>query len=102
MTQALDERILTLHPEGKQGVNITRGRYDEMRRALLAVIPRRVGGVPFASLADAVRGRLDPAVFGPEDSVTWYVVTVKQDLEARGTIEQVPGVRPQHLRRPSR
>ena len=94
-----DDRILTLHPAGKQGVRIERAKYDAMRRALLKVIPRRKDGVAFGDLADLVKPKLDRRAFPPEASVRWYVVTVKQDLEARGDIEQVPGVRPQRVRR---
>ena len=96
-----DDRIQTLHPEkGKQGVRIERAKYEPMRRAILAAVPRLEAGISFKELKEAVRPHLAAAGFPPEASVNWYLVTVKQDLEARGTIEQVPGVRPQHLRRP--
>ena len=32
-------------------------------------------------------------------SVSWYLTTVKLDLEARRLIERVPGVSLQHMRR---
>lgn len=94
-----DERILTLHPEGKQGVNIKRDKYEAMREALLRVIPKTKQGIAFGELAEAVRPHLDAEVFPPESSVTWYVVTVKQDLEARELIERVAGRGPQRVRR---
>ena len=93
------ERIMTLHPAGKQGVNIEKAKYDDMRRALLKVIPKRKAGVPFQDLGPLVQPLLDTAVFPTPTKVLWYVTTVKQDLEARGEIEQVPGARPQHLRK---
>lgn len=93
------DRVATLHPAGKSGVNIDRAKYDAMRRALLKVVPRKKDGVPFMDLPDLVAPLLKPPAFGPADSVPWYVVTVKQDLEARGEIEQVPGAKPQRLRR---
>jgi hypothetical protein len=96
------ERIMTLHPAGKQGVNIERAKYDGMRRALLRVIPARRSGVAFKDLGPLVEPLLDRGVFPTPTKVLWYVTTVKQDLEARGEIEQVPGVKPQHLRRPGR
>ena len=94
------ERILTLHPAGKQGVRIARPLYDTMRSALLAVIPADEQGVEFRELPLLVPPHLDAEVFG-EASVTWYVTTVKQDLEARGLLEQVPRARPQRVRRSS-
>ena len=92
------ERIMTLHPAGKSGVNIEKARYETMRRALLKVIPRRAEGVAFRDLPQLVRPHLDHEVFG-DASTTWYVTTIKLDLEARGLVEQVPAKRPQHLRR---
>ena len=93
------ERILTQHPAGKRGVRIEQAKYDAMRRALLKAIPRRASGVAFADLKDLVQPQLHVDVFGPETSVTWYLVAVKQDLEARGLIEQVPKTRTQFVRR---
>ena len=94
------DRVLTLHPAGKNGVRIQRSKYVEMRRALLRVVPRSARGIPFAELARRVEPHLG-AAYRPGDSVTWYVVAVKQDLEARGELELVPGARPQRLRRPA-
>jgi len=93
------DRILTLHPEGKQGVNIERRRYDGMRRALLKSIPRAAQGVSFRDVYELVLEHLDPDVFDARVSVGWYVVTVKLDLEARGEIARVEGKGPQRLRR---
>ena len=93
------ERILTLHPQGKQGVSIDKTKYNVMRRALLRVIPGRKDGVLFQELAGQVRPHLDRSVYGKGVSINWFLVTVKQDLEARKEIEIVPGSRPQRLRR---
>ena len=95
-----EERIMTLHPKGKAGVNIEKSKYDAMRRALLKVIPRSKSGVLFGDLGDLVLDHLDEGLYPKGASVLWYVTTVKQDLEARGLIEQVPGAKPQRLRRP--
>lgn len=94
----MSDRILTLHPEGKQGVRILRTKYEAMRAALLRVVPTDPAGVPFKELDASVAPHLGEA-FGPEDSLRWYLTAVKQDLEARGELEIVPKRRPQHLRR---
>ncbi len=96
-----DARVATLHPTGKAGVRIDRWKYESMRDALLAVIPREPEGVPFGRLARLVRPHLDGARW-KGSSVSWYVVTVKLDLEARRRIERVPGPGPQHVRRRGR
>jgi hypothetical protein len=90
----MGERIITLHPAGKQGVNIDRAKYDLIRQTILANLAQR-GEIPFGELSAAVAARLD----GPLDgSVGWYTTTVKLDLEARSLVERVPGSSPQVVR----
>lgn len=90
----MSERIKTLHPDGKQGVNIDKAKYDAVAAAILSSI-QAAGVLPFGDLAAAVTSRL-PADF--EGSIGWYTTTVKLDLEARGLIERVPGATPQQVR----
>ena len=95
-----DDRILALNPDPeKQGTNINREHYEAMKKALLAVIPKKGEGVVAKDLPALVASKLPETVFGPKDSVTWYTVTVKLDLEARGLIVRVPKARPQRLLR---
>ena len=90
-----EERIMTLHPEeGKSGVNISMGKYDVVRAAILKALERE-NEPAFNELGDAV-GRQFGGNF--DGSIGWYYTTVKLDLEARGVIERVPGSRPQRLR----
>ena len=52
------ERILTLHPqEGKQGVNITRQRYETTRQAILDAFGV-CDEITFRELVQSVRSRL--------------------------------------------
>ena len=89
------ERITTLHPEqGKSGVNVSREKYDAIRAAILESV-RDHGEITFKDLTQEVRRKLEGTF---EGSISWYVTTVKLDLEARGLIERVPGSRPQRLR----
>jgi hypothetical protein len=91
----MEEKIRTLHPEpGKSGVNISRRKYDVIRAAILESV-RAHGEIPFKDLAQDVRGRIEGLFDG---SISWYVTTVKLDLEARRLIERVPKSRPQRLR----
>lgn len=89
----MDEKILTLHPEGKQGVNIDRAKYTVVRGAILGVLAEH-GVVAFAELSGRVSARLPDF----DGSYGWYTTTVKLDLEARGEIERLPGKGPQRLR----
>ena len=87
-------KIMTLHPEGKQGVNIDQAKYDVIKDAILDSL-RDGTELPFKLLPEQVSQRVPD--FG--GSVTWYVTTVKLDLEARGIIERVAGESPQVLRK---
>lgn len=88
------DMIRTLHPEKKQGVNISRQKYETVRQAILCVLEREKQ-ITFMNLSRAVEKELKGNFDG---SVTWYVTTVKLDLEARGTIKRVPSSRPQLVR----
>lgn len=90
------DRVLTLHPEGKQGVRIDRTKYDAMVAALCAVIPGEEPGARFSDLSALVRPHLPASSFGAGVSVSWYVTTVKLDLEARGVVRRLAGS-PQRL-----
>jgi hypothetical protein len=87
----MKDMIRTLHPEKKQGVNISREKYEMIRKAILSIL-RTQKEMTFMALARAVekdvRGKF-------EGSVTWYVTTVNLDLEARGAVKRVPNSRPQ-------
>lgn len=91
---ATEERIETLHPEGKKGVNILKRRYDLVKDWILETLQQK-GALPFETLTDLSVEELTARLDG---KVLWYLVTVKQDLEARELIERVPKKKPQHLR----
>jgi hypothetical protein len=89
-----EEKILTLHPEeGKQGVNISRAKYEMIRQAVIDAI-RSQGTITFQGLVSLVDYNLRDRF---EGSIPWYVTTVKLDLEARGVIERVRGTGEQKL-----
>ncbi len=89
------DKILTRHPDaGKSGVRISKVKYDAVREAILDAI-RASGEITFTGLTEAV-GKVLTGRF--DGSVSWYVTTVKLDLEARGVIERVPKSKPQRIR----
>jgi len=89
-----EEKILTLHPAGKNGVNILKRRYDLIREYILKVIQKE-GKITFQELGDRAVNDLSKTFDG---KVLWYVVSVKLDLEARGIIERIPKTSPHELR----
>ena len=89
-----DEKIQTLHPRGKKGVNILKGKYDLIKDFLLETIKAH-GEITYAELNDLAVEKLSATFDG---SVAWYVVTVKLDLEARKVIERIPKTSPHKVR----
>jgi hypothetical protein len=87
----MKDTIRTLHPEKKQGVNISKEKYDIIRNAILSTMNMQKE-ITFRNLSRAVEKEVNGTFDG---SVMWYVTTVKLDLEARGEIKRVPNSRPQ-------
>jgi len=90
----MKDMIRTLHPEKKQGVNISKEKYEIIRKTIMSILHSN-SEMTFMRLSRAVekevRGKF-------EGSVLWYVTTVKLDMEARGEIKRVPNSRPQLVR----
>jgi hypothetical protein len=87
------DTIRTLHPEKKQGVNISREKYEVIRNAILYVLQaQKQKEMTFMRLSHAVEKEVNGSFDG---SVMWYVTTVKLDMEARGEIKRVQNSRPQ-------
>ena len=90
----MKDMIRTLHPEKKQGVNISKAKYELIRKVILSTL-RTQREMTFMNLSRAVEKEVNGNF---EGSVTWYVTTVKLDLEARGMVKRVPHSRPQLLK----
>ena len=86
---------MTLHPQGKSGVNIEQTKQDTIRLAILDSVQDH-GEITIKELTEDVRRRLEGKFDG---SINWFVTTVKRELEARGTIERSPKSSPQQLAR---
>jgi hypothetical protein len=90
----MKDMIRTLHPEKKQGVNISREKYEMIRKAILCVLEEQKE-ITFMNLSRAVEKEVNGNFDG---SVMWYVTTVKLDMEARGEVKRVANSRPQLVR----
>lgn len=89
-----EEKIMTLHPDGKAGVNILKRRYDVVKDSLLEILGKE-GQITFESLADKTIVSIEKDFDGKP---LWYIVTVKLDLEARGIIQRIPKTSPHELK----
>lgn len=92
MAESIEEKILTKHPLGKRGLNVSKRKYETVRRAILAALRRRP--LTHTELVDRLRRSLESRFSG---NVSWYAETVKLDLEARKVIERTTS-RPQTYR----
>lgn len=90
---------------GAGGVRIDAARYRAVRKAILEAVPpksRQPDGIPFKDLPGAVRRLLPGGAIPGGGSISWYVTTVKLDLEAKGLIARIPRSSPQRLVRAPR
>jgi hypothetical protein len=87
-----EEKILTKHPQGKSGRNISKESYDQLKRAILSALQKKelTHDELFEQLNKNLKGKFS-------GNVNWYGETVKLDLEARKIIER-SGSKPQTYR----
>lgn len=87
-----EEKILTKHPQGKSGRNISKESYDLLKTAILAALQKKelTHNELFEQLNKNLKGKFS-------GNVSWYGETVKLDLEARKIIERTDS-KPQKYR----
>jgi len=78
-----EEKVLTLHPQGKKGRSIDRQKYELTRLAILQCLEKE--DMTQDELVLCVVQRLENKF---EGSKGWYMESVKLDLEARQVIER--------------
>jgi hypothetical protein len=82
--QIAEEKILTKHPLGKSGKNISRQKYEAVKEAILSAL--RDKELTHTELFDQLNKSLKSKFSG---NISWYGETVKLDLEARKIIERM-------------
>ena len=73
-----EEKILTKHPLGKSGRNISKHKYETMKQAIVEALRNKelTHTELFNQLNKSLKGKFS-------DNISWYAETVKLDLEAR-------------------
>ena len=89
-----ENKIMTLHPEGKAGVNILKRRYDFIKSFIIKTV-KKEGEISFKELNELAVKKIKNKFDG---KIPWYIVTVKLDLEARDIIERIPQTSPHKIR----
>jgi hypothetical protein len=87
-----EEKILTKHPLGKSGKNISKQKYEMLKKAILSALKNTqlTHTQLFNELNNSLRSRFS-------GNISWYGETVKLDLEARKMIERTSS-KPQKYR----
>jgi hypothetical protein len=78
-----EAKVLTKHPLGKSGKNISKQKYDTLKKAILSALKNKdlTHTELFNHLTKVLKSRFP-------GNVSWYGETVKLDLEARKMIER--------------
>lgn len=84
---------------GSRGTRIPKWKYDAVRTAIRAVVPRDKDGIEFRALSALVAKTLPAATRGKLGSVRWHTVTVKLHMEVTGELARIAGSKPQRIRR---
>jgi Family of unknown function (DUF6958) len=87
-----EEKILTKHPLGKSGKNISKQNYQSLKQAIVSALRKKE--LTHTELIDNVNKKLKGKFSG---NISWYAETVKLDLEARKIIERTAS-KPQKYR----
>jgi hypothetical protein len=87
-----EQKILTKHPLGKSGKNISREKYDRVKEVMVSAL--QDNELTHTELFDEINAQLKSRFSG---NVNWYAETVKLDLEARKIIERTAS-KPQRYR----
>ena len=67
---------------------VDRRKYEAMRNALLAVVPRRSPGITVAEAKQQLLPRLPQDLFPGGDKAGWWLKAAQLDLEAKGLLQR--------------
>ena len=82
-----------------QTSRVEKAKYDAMKKALLATLPRKAPGLTYKEMAAAVKAYLPSDLFPGGAKAGWWTKTVQLDLEAKGVVARESGSSPLRWRR---
>lgn len=90
MTKAPDKVAMeNVNSPGGHVVRVDAGKYNAMKRAILAVLPKAPPGVTVAELKKGLLPLLPENLFPGGAKAGWWLKGVQLDLEAKGLIARV-------------
>jgi hypothetical protein len=72
-------------------VRVDAAKYEAMKKAVMAVLPKKSPGLTVAELKARVLPLLPDTQFPAGDKAGWWLKAVQLDLEAKGAIARDPG-----------
>jgi hypothetical protein len=66
--------------------NVRADKYQDMRVALLKIMPADAPGLPFSEIKEATKPHLSPDLFPEGRTSGWWAKCVQLDLEAKGLV----------------
>lgn len=82
------DTIQTLRPDGKKGILLLKRHYDQLSYFILAAVYSHEH-LTLNELLERGQQQLSDTI---ENEITWYLLQVKLDLEARGLVKSVTPV----------
>jgi hypothetical protein len=90
--QMTEEKILTKHPLGKSGKNISKQKYETLKKAILSALQNKE--LTHTELSKRLNKSLKSKFSG---NISWYAETVKLYLEDRKIVQRT-SAKPQTYR----
>ena len=86
MNRKLSDKIITTHPVSGRKMNIDSTIYNSFKAVILKSL-KGSKGKTFTELNNDVNKIIKKQLSGFNGSVSWYTITIRLDLEAKGIIE---------------
>ncbi len=88
---AKTDKSITTHPRSKREMKIDSFIYEPVKAAILQSL-KGSKGKTFTELSNDVEKIIqkkipDPIAIGIKKSIPWYTITIRLDLETKGTVE---------------
>ncbi len=84
---------------GKQGSDIAKSKFDLIHKTLVDILSKAgPEGVPSRDMTEEINQRLTISDKASIGSVMWYFMAVKQEMEMRGEIADVPLKVPERIK----
>ena len=69
-----------------QVTRVDRAKYEDMRAAMMGVLPDTAPGMTAKEIKEAAMPHLSPALFPEGNTAGWWAKSVQLDLEAKGLL----------------